>query len=76
MPLMTTFEHAVLTAQDFVYAADFDWLIEQNFIGLRCSGRVAHGSLWLGTIWVSFSYPVACYLRFAQNCTVWRGESW
>lgn len=34
MPIITTFEHAYLTQNDFTNPSDFDWLLEQNFDGL------------------------------------------
>lgn len=33
--IITTFEHAYLTQNDFTHPSDFDWLLEQNFDGLK-----------------------------------------
>lgn len=41
MSIITTFEHAYLTQNDFPNPQDFDWLIEQNFDGFQI-GRKNH----------------------------------
>ena len=79
MPLMTTFEHAVLTAQDFVYAADFDWLIEQNFIGFavqrsRGTWQLVVGH-YLGVIQLPSGTVLEVLPKIAQFSEVNLGET-
>ena len=79
MPLMTTFEHAVLTAQDFVYAADFDWLIEQNFIGFavqrsRGTWQLVVGH-YLGVIQLPSGMLLEVLPKIAQFSEVNLGET-
>lgn len=78
--ILTTFEHATLTAQDFSQPSDFDWLIEQNFSCFSIERKAKRWQLkvrhYLGVIGLPSGQQLEILPKISQNADIKSTRHW
>ncbi len=71
MATLTTFEHALLTSQNFDQPSDFDWLLEQNILGFYALRKnhtwQIHVRHYLGVIVLPSGHVLEILPKIAQD---------
>lgn len=78
--LITTFEHEILTKQDFANPTDFDWLMEQSFDGLSIQRKNQQWQLkfshYIGVIGLPSGHQLEILPKISKHNDIDNARQW